>query len=171
MSALPSSSLLFLVKRRTITANKTSDAMKPTPKTTVVVLDVKTSLKLHGSPGLVSGRSQQLVSHKQREKRPILRILTCIALLLDGTGGFPGFGRAGLGQPAELQRTLGDGVSAGLPAQPSSAPAGRLAQTSLSAAREGAPRLTQDDGAGDVHLEGGQVRVVQLLLELCLILF
>lgn len=57
--------------------------------------------------------------------------------------------------PDDLQRTLDDVMAAGLFAQISLAP-GCGFQAALSTSGEGTARLTQDDGAGDVHLWGGR---------------
>lgn len=58
----------------------------------------------------------------------------------------------GTSRPNHLQRTLGNVVPCGLHAQASSAPAGRLTQTSLRTSGKGIPRLAQDDVADDVNL-------------------
>lgn len=57
--------------------------------------------------------------------------------------------------PDDLQRTLDDVMAAGLFAQISLAP-GCGFQAALSTSGEGTAGLTQDDGAGDVHLWGGR---------------
>ena len=57
--------------------------------------------------------------------------------------------------PDDLQRTLDDVMAAGLFAQVPLA-SGCGLQAALSTSGEGTAGLTQDDGAGDVHLWGGR---------------
>lgn len=76
-------------------------------------------------------------------------------------------GAIGSSHPDKLQRPLGNVVAACLAAQTPPAPAGRILETAQGTSGKGAVHLAQDDGASDVHLHRGKVRVFSSWQETC----